>query len=177
MANEKPADLDMLVIPSSDRSWAVLHSRPRCEKKVQEFCRANDVPAYLPLQRKTHQYGGRKREFWSPLFPGYVFCICDQPQRTLLRQNRYIANYLDVVDQAGLVAQLRNIAVALGAGNVLEVMPYLREGNRVAVKDGPFKGFEGIVLRVKGQTRIVLNVDMIMQSVAVEVDSSILSPL
>ena len=97
-------------------------------------------------------------------------------QRSSLRQNRYVANLLEVVDQTTLVSQLQQIRMALQAGDVLEVMPYLEKGKPVRVMGGPFKGLEGIILRIKGQTKVVINVDMIQQSVAVEVDSAYLGP-
>lgn len=167
---------DRLRVPGPDRSWVVLHTRPRCEKKIADFCERNTIPVYLPLRAKAHRYGSRERVFLSPLFPGYAFCITTQPQRMLVRQNRHVANVLDVLDQETLVSQLRQIQQALAVGDVAEVMPYLETGRPVRVTGGPFKGLEGIVARVKGRTRVVINVDMIRQSVAVEVDSTYLAP-
>jgi transcription antitermination factor NusG len=157
-------------------AWIVIHARPRCEKKVAEFCRLQSLPCYLPLRSTTHRYGGRVRRFESPLFPGYVFCVVNIPQRTQVRQSRFTANVLDVLDQAQLVAQLRQVEQAIASGSAIEVMPYLETGRRVRVLSGPLKGLEGIVLRAKGRARIVVNLDMIQQSVAVEVESSLLGP-
>lgn len=158
------------------KAWVVLHTRPRCEKKLEGFCRQNDWFAYLPLRRKVHRYGVRERVFWSPLFPGYLFCITTAPARSTLRQNQYVANLLEVVDQEKLVGQLEQIRQALAVNDVVEVMSYLAAGRRVRVTAGPFKGLEGVVLRVKGRTKVVLNLDMIQQAVCVEVDSSCLGP-
>jgi transcription antitermination factor NusG len=134
------------------------------------------MTSYLPLRKKTHTYGRRKREFESPLFPGYVFCIVDIHQRSFLRQNRYVANILDVIEQEKLVGQLNQVHRALAVGDVLEVRPYLVKGTPVMVKNGPFKGMEGVVERVKGQTRVVLNVDMIQQGISFEIDAECLVP-
>lgn len=169
-------DSDILQMPPAGRFWTVLHTRPRCEKKVVDFCTRTGVPVYLPLRKKVHRYGARERVFLSPLFPGYTFCIVSQPERSTLRQNRHVANVLDVVDQGKLVEQLRQVRQALEVGDVAEVMPYLEQGRHVRVTGGALKGLEGIVVRVKGKTRVVLNVDMIRQSVAVEVDSAWLAP-
>jgi hypothetical protein len=38
------------------------------------------------------------------------------------------------------------------------------------------KGLEGIVSKIKGKTRVIISVDMIRQSVAVEVDGAWLAP-
>jgi transcription antitermination factor NusG len=116
------------------------------------------------------------RSFFSPLFTGYVFCVATPPLASTLRQNRYVANLLAVVDQAQLIQQLRQIRLALDAGDELEVLPYLEVGKPVRVSQGPLKGLEGVISRIKGKTRIVINVDMIRESVAVEVDGSFLDP-
>jgi len=170
-------DASVLKVPDAGHSWVVLHARPRCEKKIVDFCGRNDMPVYLPLRRKSHRYGSRERSFDSPLFPGYTFCVATPQQRSLLRQNRYVANLLEVADQAKLVDQLQQIATALDVGDVVEVMPYLEAGKQVRVTGGPLKGLEGIVARIKGKTKVVISVDMIRQSVAMEVDSSYLSPV
>ena len=168
-----PPEIEM---PAPGQAWVVLHTRPRCEKKLEAFCARNSLPAYLPLRRKVHRYGARERAFWSPLFPGYVFCVSTPPGRPMLRQNQYVANLLEVLDQAQLVGQLRHIRQALAVDDVVEVMPYLAAGRHVQVMSGPFKGLEGVVQRVKGRTKVVLNVDMIQQAVCVEVDGSCLAP-
>ncbi len=161
---------------ASGRPWIVLHTRPRCEKRVAEICRQRGAEAYLPLRRKVHRYGARVREFLSPLFPGYLFCVADPAQQQWLRQNRHVANLLPVGDPERLVLQLQQIQAALGSGNDLEILPFIEIGRRVRVSQGALKGLEGIVSRVHGKTRIVLNVDMIRESVAVEVDGAFLEP-
>jgi transcription antitermination factor NusG len=175
MRDEKQSS-DILCVPDGERSWVVLHARPRCEKKAADHCDRNEVPWYLPLKKKTHRYGSRERSFWSPLFPGYVFCVVTPDQKSEVRQNRYVANLLEVLDQEKLVEQLRHINRALTMGDVVEVMPYLETGRRVRVTGGVMKGLEGIVSKVKGKTRVIISVDMIRQSVAVEVDGAWLAP-
>ena len=155
----------------------VLHTRPRCEKTIADYCERQGMPVYLPLRRKIHKYGGRERVFFSPLFPGYTFCVVTPVERSTVRQNRYVANLLDVLDQVQLVDQLVQIRRALAVGDTVEVLPYLETGKRVRVTGGPFKGLEGNVARVKGKTRVVINVDMIRQSVSAEVDSAYLAPV
>ena len=167
---------ELLLIPEEDRYWVVTHTRPRCEKRLQDFCGINNIPAYLPLKQKKHRYGARNRVFSKPLFPGYLFCIVSDQSRMTLKQNQYVANVLVVYDQEKMLAQLRHIQRALDMGEVVEVLPYLATGKFVTVTQGPFKGMEGVVKTIKGITRVIINVDMVQQSVAVEVDSAILIP-
>jgi len=170
------SETDVLQMPEAGYGWVVVHTRPRAEKKVADQCERSRIPVYVPLRKKVHRYGARERAFWSPLFSGYAFCLVDPSQKTAVSQSQHVANILNVLDQDKLVRQLRQIQKALDVGDMLEVMPYLEKGRRVRVGGGAFKGLEGLVLRVKGKTRVVVNVDMIRQSVAVEVDSSLLVP-
>lgn len=163
-------------LPRPGEAWVVLHTRPRCEKKLQSFCERMAVPVYLPLRRRPHRYGARERVFWTPLFPGYIFCCATPSQQGTLRQNNHVANLLEVLDQPKLVDQLRQIHQALAVDDLVEVQPYLAVGHRVRVLSGPFKDLEGYVNRVKGRTKVMVNVDMIQQAVCFEVEAACLGP-
>lgn len=152
--------------------WVILHTRPRAEKKAVQAFELASVKLYLPLRRKDHRYGGRLRTFWSPLFPGYIFGCFDSREVHKLMSNQYVANVLTVVDQDGLLYQLRQIQQALAAGEMVDVMPYLEKGKPVRVTGGPFKGVEGIIERLDKKTRVVISIEMIQQSVFMEVDSA-----
>lgn len=169
-------ETDFEVLPDPIR-WVVVHSRPRREKKVADACRRAGIHAYLPLTARTATYGARRRTFWRPLFGGYLFCRGDADQQRWLKQNQHVANVLSVFDQEGLARQLQHIHAALQSGLVVEVLPFLKEGQRVRVTSGPLKGCEGVVIRMAGRARVVLNVDVIRQAAVVEVDSANLAPL
>ena len=168
-----------VALSESDGSslWAVAHVRPRCEKKLAEAATRQGLEVHLPLQPRTRRYGARVRSFAHPLFPGYVFFRANPPGLRWIRQNRYVANLLEVADQQQLERQLLQVEAALSGGHVMEVLTYLETGRRVRVQAGPLRGLEGMVVRSKGQDRIVLNVDLIRGSVAMEVDSSLLVPV
>jgi len=58
-----------------------------------------------------------------------------------------------------------------------EPHPLLKVGQRARIRSGPFAGMEGIVVRMKYSFRVVLTMDSIMQSFAVEVDGEDLESL
>jgi transcription antitermination factor NusG len=168
--------VDFAVLPDPVR-WVVIHTRPRCEKKMASAARRAGIHAYLPLRSREHRYGNRRRVFSAPLFSGYLFCRGDLQQRRWLRQNQHTANVLEVVGQEDLARQLAQIHAALESGLIVEVMPFLETGRRVRVTAGPLRGFEGVVLRVQGRERVLLTVDMIRQAAVVEIDSALLKPI
>jgi len=60
----------------------------------------------------------------------------------------------------------------LSDGLRIEPHPYLRAGRRVRVRSGPMQGLEGIIVRRKDRCRVIFSIDLIMRSVAVEVDEA-----
>jgi transcription antitermination factor NusG len=66
---------------------------------------------------------------------------------------------------------------ALENGTRFGPHPYLRIGRRVRVRFGPLQGAEGILIRRKSSCRLVLSIDLIMRSVAAEVDESDVEPI
>jgi transcription antitermination factor NusG len=57
-----------------------------------------------------------------------------------------------------------------------EPHPYLTVGRRVRITAGPLAGREGILVRWRGQHRVVLSIDLIQRSIRVELDPLILEP-
>ena len=50
---------------------------------------------------------------------------------------------------------------------------YLREGDWVEVTTGPFQGIKGILKELRGETRVVINVEGIYQSASFVIDKSL----
>ena len=174
VTNEDPLDD---AHSSMTEDWAVVQTRARCEKKIAALCAKDGVKTYLPLRTKTHRYGARERSFSSPLFPGYVFARADRTACRDLLQQRDVARVLRPADPARLLHQLRQIRDALDKADLPEVLPFLQEGRTVRVCGGSLAGLEGVVARWQGTTRVFLNVEMIGQSVALEVDPQLLEPV
>ncbi|MDX2149539.1 MAG: hypothetical protein SFV54_02310 [Bryobacteraceae bacterium] len=55
--------------------------------------------------------------------------------------------------------------------------PYVREGEPVKIAGGVLDGIEGIVLRVKNSWRLVVSIQLLQRSVAVELDSGAVAPV
>jgi len=53
----------------------------------------------------------------------------------------------------------------------------LKVGQRVHIRFGPLAGANGILVRRKDKFRVVLSIDLIMRSVAVEVDEADIEPV
>jgi transcription antitermination factor NusG len=58
----------------------------------------------------------------------------------------------------------------------VEPHPFLKVGERVRVTRGSLEGVEGILVRKKSLFRLILSVEMLAQSVAVEIAASDVEP-
>src|ERR1044072_7136481 len=128
-----------------DLLWYVAHTRPRCEKKLAEYCERQGFKATLPLYRSVKKYDRKTAVFEKPLFPNYVFLQLEPPQRQKVFQSDYIANLLDVPDQRLFQAQLGDILRSLETDLEIVLSPQIVVGARVKITSGPLRGLEGYV--------------------------------
>ncbi len=152
--------------------WFVAHTRPRCEKKLVEYCRREALPTTLPLYKSVKKYRGKTVTFAKPLFPGYVFLQLAQAQRQKVYQSDYVANLLDVPDQEEFSRQLDDILTSLDLNVEIRLAPTIGPGTKVLIKGGPLRGMEGWVEHRTGPTVVLLRLDFIGQAAAVKVDAS-----
>jgi transcription antitermination factor NusG len=164
--------LALLTPAPPDQRWVVLHTRPRCEKKLVHHARLRPCRTYLPTTRRAHNYGRRVREYDVPLINGYVFACVQNEDLTWFRNNPYVANLLEVPDEAQFLAPLRAMADALSRGLDMEVLPYLKPGKTIVIIGGPMKGLEAVIAEVKGKNKVILQLELIRQSVALEIDTA-----
>lgn len=158
-------------------NWNVLHVKPRCEKKIGEYCSFHHIEFYLPLRGETKVYQRRKVTVSKPVFPGYVFASFSRDERELLLKSGNLARIIDVNDQAHFLWELDQIRKALFVDPTLGATEALKKGRLVRIVHGPFLGLEGLVDSVKNQSRVVLNVNMIGQGVFVDVEADMLELL
>lgn len=155
--------------------WTPVRARPRCEKKVAEFCKGNHIVHYLPLIKKVHRYDRRTVEFFVPMFSGYVFCLLSEENYRVLVLSNAVAFKLNMDDAAEnlLIEELKSIQVfeKLALEKEVIVKPELVEGVKVKVTGGPLMGTEGFVEKRKGKTTVSVNIDILGQSVSTVVDA------
>ena len=155
-------------------NWYAVHTRSNFEVRVADQFSAKNIENYLPAYEEMHQWKDRKRKVLLPLFPGYVFVrIGDHTQTKLpLLQTPGVVR---IVGQGGKVEpvfdhEVEAIRSVLKSNIRCFAHPFLREGAWVRVKRGPLKGVQGYFVRLKNQSRLVISVNLLSQSVATEVD-------
>jgi transcription antitermination factor NusG len=160
--------------------WFAVYTSPRHEKRVDQHLGMREIEHYLPLYRTQRKWSdGSRVTLDLPLFPGYIFVRIKRTQRVRVLE---VPGVVAVVGgTGGEPAYLPEADIeALRSGLPLcrvEPHPLLKVGQRARIRAGAFAGMEGIVVRKKNSFRVVLTLDTIMQSFAVEVDGGDLEPL
>jgi len=157
--------------------WFVAHTRPRCEKKVVQYCADLGIATTLPCYHSVRKYRGKTVTFEKPLFPCYVFLQAQREQRGKIYQSDYVANLLDVPDPALLEQQLADILRALETGLEIVLAPEVGKGTRVKIKYGALAGIEGWVEERYGFETVLLRLDFIGQAAAVKLSAADLEPI
>jgi transcription antitermination factor NusG len=159
--------------------WLALYTTPRHEKHVSEILVQRQIETFLPLYRTTRRWKkSRPVVLELPLFPSYVFVRIPRQARGAVLG---VPGVLSIVGSAREPWPLPDHdieAIRLGVQmRKIEPHPYLTVGERARVVFGVLAGLEGVIVRKKNNLHIVLSLDQIMQSVAIEVDASELEPV
>ena len=153
--------------------WFAAYTSPRHEKRVGQHLEMREIEHFLPLYRTHRKWSdGSRVTLDLPLFPGYIFVCIERAQRVRVLE---VPGVLSVVGgTGGEPASLPEEEIdALRSGLSLrnaQPHPLLKVGQRARIRSGAFAGMEGVVQRMKYSYRVVLTLDSIMQSFAVEVD-------
>jgi len=159
--------------------WYAVYANVRHEKRVKEYLDGRMVECYLPSYRSVRRWQDRRKEVELPLFPGYLFVRIAYRSRL---QVLTAPGVVQIVSFDGKPAPIRPeemeaLRQALSRNAHCEPHPYLRIGRRVRVRSGPLTGVEGILTRRKEGFRLILSIDLIMRSIATEVDEADVEPV
>src|SRR5580698_4671882 len=160
-------------------SWYALYTCPRHEKRVVQQIERHRISCFLPLYRSVRHWKDRRKELELALFPGYVFVRLAVEDRLRVLQLPSVVRLVSFNGQPAVLpeAEIEQLRQGLSRGGRVEPHPYLRVGQRVRVCAGAMQGLEGIIVRRKDCCRVVFSLDLIMRSVAIEVDETDVEPL
>jgi transcription antitermination factor NusG len=156
----------------TDAGWYAVSTVARHEKQVARFLQIRGIEHYLPLYRVNRRWRDGSRVMLDlPLFPCYLFTKIHPAERRHVLQVPSVIGFVNGVGREParladeLMESLRNGLSICKA----EPYPLLLVGQRGRIKSGILSGLEGVLLRTGNDCKMVLTVDLIMQSVAVEV--------
>jgi len=154
--------------------WYAVYTTVRHEKVVAQQLERRSVEAFLPLYQSLHRWKDRRKLVELALFPGYVFVKIAIQERIRVLQVPGVVSLVGFNGKFPALPEPEITALRSGLRNNLyaEPHPYLRIGRRVRVVRGPMAGAEGVLTRKKDKYRVVISIDVLMRSVAVEIDGA-----
>ena len=163
-----------LDVPAQPCSWYAAYTCARHEKVVARQLHERQIDCFLPLYRIERRWKDRRKELDMALFPGYVFVHLVLKDRLRVLQ---LPSVVRLVSFNGSPAELPESEIqalrsGLANGVYVRTHPYLKAGRRVRVVHGSLSGAQGILVRRKDNCRLVISIDAIMRSVALEIDEA-----
>jgi transcription antitermination factor NusG len=167
---------------SNIEKWYALYTKSHYEQKVLQGLTDRSIEAFLPKVETLSRRKDRRKKIWLPLFPGYVF----------FRIPWELKLYWEVLKTDGVVRtlnmggapapvpeeEIQSIKIAVDSLLPLFPHPFVREGDRVMIEDGPLKGAQGIFISRQGkQGKFVVGVELLNRAVAVEIEPEFIRKL
>jgi len=153
-------------------SWYAIHTRHQHEKVAAQVLTKNGFEVFLPLYTAVRHWKDRVKQLSLPLFPCYVFIRGGAERSREVVTTPGVHGFVQCGSRRAAIAEeeIEAVRQVVQRSNSVEPHPYLKCGDRVRVEAGPLAGIEGILVRKKNLFRLVLSVEFLEKSVAVEVD-------
>ncbi len=162
--------------------WYCVYTRSRHEEAVYQRLTDKKMNAFFPKLEVWSRRKDRRKKIQKALFAGYLF----------VNENLTHSIWLEIIKTPGVVKilgnetgpmpvpdiQIESIKKILNGKSAVSPFPYLKEGQQVRIVDGPLKGCEGYLLKIKeGREKLIISIDLLKRSVAVEIEGASIEPI
>jgi transcriptional antiterminator NusG len=160
------------------RQWYALQTRSRHEKQVALRIAAQSRETFLPTHCCRHTWkNGVHANVELPLFPCYLFAKVSKYDRLSILRLPGVLGFAASSTCPTAIADVDMEILRIATGQLrAEPHPYLMAGDWVRIVAGPLAGMEGVLTRRKHEYRVVLSIEAIMRSIAVEISEFDIKP-
>ena len=158
--------------------WIAVYTKSRHEKVVIQKLENKNIEAYCPIFKERRQWSDRKRWVEFPLFRSYVFAKIELKNSIYILQTMGVHHIIKFQGNISIIPDeiIQNIKSMIDGGFTVEQVEYFVKGDEVIVVDGPLKGMDGIVVKIKNENKLVLKIEAIQQAIAVQIHPGYLKP-
>jgi transcription antitermination factor NusG len=155
----------------STAPWFAVYTRHQHERKVASRLAEQELESFFPTYVELHRWKDRRKEVSMPLFPGYVFFRGSLERRMQILSVPGVHFIVSAGQSPAAIpdCEIDALRRAMHHHLPLEPFPFLNQGDRVRVIHGPLSGVEGLLVRKKDLMRLVLSVEILGRSAAVEI--------
>jgi transcription antitermination factor NusG len=157
---------------TSGDNWYAIYTKARHERKVTTILTFESYNTFYPTRRVLSSRKDRRKIIQRPLLPNYLFVNTRPCCLSKVANTPGVAYVLGYNGRPTPVSEeeIDSLRIVVRSGMDVAPHPYLREGDRVFIKDGPFKGIVGILLKTDLHLcKLVVSIHLMNRSVAVTV--------
>lgn len=159
-------------------NWKVLYVASRSEKKVSKRLNDLGLMAYVPLKTEKRKWSDRLKTVSTPMISGYVFVQVTDKDRDLVFKAQGVLNFVrynggDAIVRDVEIKALRSIEEK-GYYIEGEFSHSFKEGEKVMIKYGPFKGLQGSVRSIANENIYRISIESIGYTLTVKVPEEVL---
>lgn len=147
------------------------------------------IKCFVPLILKTKVVKDKPVSKWVPAINNYIFIYTDKTTITALKNDmeeiipiRFLLDRTTNTPKIVPTKEMEHFIAVSGSKN--EQLVYLKpgecnlqKGDKVKIIDGPFKGVEGIFMRVRGDRRVVVSIEGVMAVATTFIHPSLITPV
>ena len=85
------------------KSWHVIYTKPRAEKKVEERLNNFGIEAYCPVKQEVKQWSDRKKKILVPVLPSMVLVNIDEKDRNKVFNIPGVVRYMFWLNKHAIV--------------------------------------------------------------------------
>lgn len=158
--------------------WVALIVRPRAERTVQAGLTNAGLETFVPWHGVRRAWSDRIKVLKQSLFPGYVFCRSTFSERRLVMNQSGVSGVVSFDSRPALIPhdEISSLRRAVESQLPLGPWPFLSVGQRVRIEKGLLAGLEGTLARDATAWRVVVSIQVLQRSVAVQVDRDMICP-
>jgi transcription antitermination factor NusG len=169
------------IIARGIENWYAVQTRARHERTVAQRLSDKGVTHFYPTITEIHRWSDRKKIVELPLFSCYLF-VRLAPNNEELQKVLRIDSVLGFVGTSKLGnpipdEQIDAVRILVNEQLPYSCHPFLKTGQRVRIKSGALDGLEGILLSRKGDRKLIISVDAMQRSLAVQIDGYDVEPI
>ena len=159
--------------------WVALVVRPRAERKIQAGLANLELETFVPWHGVRRHWSDRVKTIEQNLFPGYVFCRSDFARRFSVLNQPGVQCVVSFDHRPAVIPddEISSLRRAVESNLPLSPWPFLKTGQRVRVTEGALTGIEGTLVRDSTACRVVISVDALERSIAVQLDRDAVCPV
>lgn len=160
------------------KEWFVVNTKPRNDDRAAKNLSVGNIEILAPKLRLKKYKDGRVRQVTEPLFPNYIFARFDPIHEYHLV--KYTRGVNTVVKFNGVIAPLKSEVVDFIRSRLVNGVATIEErsfsnGEKVFIKDGPFKGLNAVFEKeLPGHERVAILLNDVNYYARMQVDKNLL---